>query len=335
VAVAVRPAKATCDRVLVWTPSAGQVSSYRAQTFCPGSGGRERERVAEVGLAGTRVAWVEAYQGKLLDLVLVRATLGSRVTVEVARAESYGGADGIFDGDYLGNLHGDGSLLAYNAWSICTAVPPGFVWDGPRCEAPGQGTEPTPVVENARLLVLGREAPLLEGPAFVRAVSVDAGRVAMRQDAGVAVLGADGSVLATIPLPPDGLGAALSGGQLAVERPGAIEVYDLESGLLTETLAVPGGARLTDLEGGFAVYVADGTVHVVRVATGQDVAFSPPRERVVDAELEREGLSYAHNPARGKGGRVVFVTFKKVVARFGPARRPASAAQATAFAQSP
>ena len=167
VAIGVEATSRTCDRIVVWTPGRRKTASWDARTSCPPgdqtSGG---EFLVEVGLAGARAAWVEAYQGNLQDLLLWAKPLSGRRS-QVAFAENGNGAGENPEGDYLGRLHGDGTLLVYGTWSVCIAYPPGAILDlppRPPCDAATTGAEPREIVFDAELHRLGSSAPLASGP---------------------------------------------------------------------------------------------------------------------------------------------------------------------------
>ncbi len=116
-------------RILVWNAAAKSFVAYKAGTHCPGadvpSGG---EWLGEIALAGTRVLWIEGSWGNNEYLTLRTVTPGKKVA-NVAEAENGSGAGEEPSGDYLGHLYGDGSLLVFNTWSVCMALPPGFVYE--------------------------------------------------------------------------------------------------------------------------------------------------------------------------------------------------------------
>ncbi len=323
VAVATAATPTGCDRIVLWTPAKKTTSGFGAGTNCRGGDSSAGEFLGELALAGTRLAWVEAYQGNLQDLVLKTRVLGKKKAKEVAFAENHSGAEGGVDGDYLGNLYGDGPLLAYNTWEVCTAYPPGWEVDPsyPMCEdVQAAGDEPEEVVRGQKLLRIsakGKGISVKSGTDSFGVVDVDAGRIATRQaTGGITILGPAGGVLGTVPVPAGELaGAALSGSTLAVLRDAALEVYDTGTGVLEKTLPLAAGAELTDLQGDLAVYLAGTAVHVVDLQTGEDALFSASPAGPVDAELEAGGLTYAYNVSGAKLGRVVFVPLATVVAQ--------------------
>lgn len=197
VAVTVRSTRTACDGILVWTPSTGRSRRVDASTNCPGTGSL-RERIREVALAGGRVAWIEEPNGNLQNLTLRVHRLDKGSTVDLSFAENHDGAEGLPDGSYVGYLRGDGGMLAYNTWSVCTLVPAGYEWDGPSCAARG-GDQPTEVVGAQRLWVLGARRTLFGvGPASFALAALDGGRIATAQRREIRVFGADGAELGTV-----------------------------------------------------------------------------------------------------------------------------------------
>lgn len=328
VAFAAAATATTCDRIRVWRPQTGALAGFEAGTSCAGGETSAGEYLGALALAGTRLAWLEVYQGNLQDLVLMRRDLGQQRAHQVAFAENHNGAEGSPDGDYLGGLHGDGGLLAYGAWSVCTAVPAGWEWDGPQCDDPAAGDDPVEVIGGEELHRVGKSAAIRTGPTAFRVADVDGDRIVTLQERTVTIVGRLGAVRATVDLAagadPDA--AALSGSRLAVQRADSLELYDAGTGALERTLPLAAGAILTDLEGELAAYLAGASVRVLDVETGVEARFSTPASGPVDAELESAGLSYAYNGRGAKPGRIVFVPSGALAARL---------RQATAFAQSP
>ena len=93
-------------------------------------------------MANKRVAWIEADGGNYLDLSLRSRVLGSKKqTTTIASASNGNGAAEESSGDYVGNMFGDGGVLAFNYWSECMAIPVG--WEGEQtCPDPAPGDQP-------------------------------------------------------------------------------------------------------------------------------------------------------------------------------------------------
>lgn len=311
VAVATAGLAHACDRVVLWNAIAyGQTTRWAAHTNC--GGGRQTsggQRLTEIALAGARALWVESISGNDQELALWSATPGHKPSM-LAFATNGNGASGDPAGDYLGRVHADGTLAAFNTWRVC----PGIIGTLPPICPPRTTTQQTlwrvtPVSKQA----VRRNADT----AYVAAV--DAGRIAVQHANGsVTLFSASGAPLAQIGIPIGRFaGLALSGKQLAVIRDGSLEVYSTATGALTKRIALPAtpAPTLRDLDAGLAVYTAGRTVHVVRVATGRNRAWSTPTA-AVDAQLEKAGLWYAYNRASGSAlGRVLFVPRGLVAAR--------------------
>jgi hypothetical protein len=323
VAIAAEATARTCDRIMVWSPARSSSSFWNAYTSCPPGDEGAGEHLVEVGIAGTTVAWVEALLGNLQDLVLYRATVGSSARTRVAIAENHGGADRSPEGAWLGGLRGDGSLLAYNRWSVCIAFPTSYQVDPPprppcdRIEPPGD--DPIEVAYDEGLYAIGDEAPLVEGPAGFRVAAVDGGLVALRHvNGGITIREARGGTLSRIEAPKASIaGVGLSGDRLVLLRNSVLEVYNVSNGAHLRTVGegIPTTARLTDLHGGIAVVVSRGTLRLVRIADGKMVVRNAPAT-IVDAEIEPSGLVYAWNTSRAPRGRVAFVPLATVLGWF-------------------
>ncbi len=310
----------SCDRVVVWNTTARSFSAFKAGTHCPGaetSGGQELQ---EIALADRRVAWLERAAGNLEDLTLRTAGLGGPRISTVEVAENGNGAQGSPDGGYVGNVFGDGDLIAYNTWRVCTVLPPGAVDETAKlCEGPQPAvSEETHAVAAQRLwkLVRGKKSPIGKGPQSYPVVAVDAGRIAVRQESGTMILlSSSGAVLRRIATSRGAVrGAALQGNDLVVLRSGGIDVYDARSGTLARTIPLPAGkALLRDVHSGLAVYVEGLVVHVVRLADGKSVSIKVPGSRPVDAQIEAPGLFYSYTlPGSTAKGRIAFLPLSEV-----------------------
>jgi hypothetical protein len=311
VAVAISATSTTCDRVAIWQPKAHKVTRFNASTNCPHGERVLGEGIVEVALAGSKAAWVEELLGNHQYLTLKARTIGQAKAKVLADAENFNGAEGDVDGDYVGNVLGDGSLLAYNTWTICTAYPVGFEVDGPKCQEPAPGDQPVEVVKNPALWRAGNAKPRATGPTAYELGAVDAGRVVTRQGNTLTVFDSNGKLITTVALGPgDVSGIALSGQDLVVLQAGKLDVYSASTGALTGTVDASSytHARLTDVDHGVAVVVADEGVFPVRLdGSGPNVSLVAPATAVVDAQIESGGVWVAYNLGGGKyPGRVAF-----------------------------
>jgi len=309
-----------CDRVVVWNAVARRSIHWAAHTNCPGGGTSGGQALLGATLAGTRVAWLESVAGNNQDLSIYSASLvGSLKAKQAAFAENGNGAGGDPEGNYVGNLAGDGTLLAFNSWHWCddrtgSEMPP----PQPPCTLATKG-----VVAPAlwRITSTGGKAAVRSGASSYELVAADSGRLAVldRTGARVTILNATGGLVRTVVVKPGThRGIALNQAQLAVLTGGTLDVYSTTTGTLVKTLALTGAApRLTDLQSGIAVYTTGRQVHAVRISDGRNrVAATAPAALAGAPQLESAGLWYGYNLASGKTrGRVVYLPWASVLAK--------------------
>ena len=310
VAVATTGLARACDRVVLWNPAARTAGRWSAHTNCGGGATSGGQALEEVALAGTRALWVESIAGNDQELALWSARPGQRPAM-LAFVANGNGAGEDPAGDYLGHLHADGTLAAFDTWHVCDRIPPDAA-AAPPC-APGQVGLQT----LWRVTPAGKRA-IRRAPDTTFVAAVDAGRIAVQHDDGsVTLFSSSGSPTKTIAV-PDGTfaGLALRGTQLAVVRNGALEIYSTTTGALVARIALRASPAptLRDLDAGLAVVTAGRTVRVVRVSDGRNRVWAAPTA-VVGAQLERPGLWYAYDVAGRTRGRVVFVPRAQIVAR--------------------
>ncbi len=324
VAVTVRSTRATCDGILLWAPSSGRTVRVSAGTNCPGDTSL-RERIREVALAGDRVAWIEETNGNLQELTLRVHRLDRRTTIDLAFADNHNGAEGIADGRYVGYLRGDGDILAYNTWTVCTLVPADYEWDGPSCEARA-GDEPAAIIGSERLWTLGATRAVFgAGPSAFALAALDHGRVATSRRRQITVFNPQGLAIGSIRLDSGRIsGVGLWGALVTALRAGRLEVHSIATGELVKTLAAPAGSGLTDVDGALAALVGRSSVTVTRLTDGASTTFRVRGGRAVGADIEPSGLFHAWSLS--PGGRIVFVS---------RAELDAALDQAAARAQSP
>lgn len=276
-----------CDHVGVWQPG-GPLIRFGLPAPCrllsTGTG------VYDVELAGSRAAWVEYAGGNHWDFVLRTATLGAgRPALDL----TFDSLEVGLRWDY--HLHGDAGLLVFD--------------DGPRLVRIGAGSEAC----SAKVVLTRRICTLLANSADSAPVAaVGAGRIAVAEPAGIALLDARGRLLRVVPVA--GLDAAavrVDGAHLVVVRADAIESYSVADGRLEAARALGSGERLLDADGGLALVLAGRELRVVRLADGRSTTITAPGARVV-AELEPPGLFYAYTA--GAGGRLAFVPIASVLA---------------------
>jgi hypothetical protein len=296
--------------LLGWNPARRSVVSLarRRNRHCYESS--TGEGISEIGIAGGTVAWVHYDGGNNRRQYLAMASLrspGSTTTLTEDRWQNPGGA-----GDWVGNVHGDRSLLVFNTWSFC-------VNDGGSHPCP-EGLPPDDNVYNENLWrIVGRRKELiLASPDELTVVSVAAGRILVgRADGSLELRRANGSLLRSFPFRRDEVkGAVLDSSELVVlhrlrGRP-TWSVFDPDSGD-ERTLAAESGAIPADVEHGVLAYTVGRVVHVLRLADGRQKGFTTPRGSSPIAQIEPAGLFYSYS--LGREGRVRFLPFNQI--RFG------------------
>jgi hypothetical protein len=332
VAILVRTKTGNCarDRVAVWAPTTRSFVPIGASacvwSTSTGAG------LFSVGLAGTRVAYVQFASGNTRELQLRLASVRSPRPATVASASF--GVDAV-QGTYIGRVAGDGSLLAFDWWSQCLPCAAPIAPRGSIFRLVSSGGAACP---NAGLGALPRCRPVISAAGSLRLLAVGGGLVVMRSGDDVAVHALDGTVVYSGAFA--GLRAARIDARvlLVLTRVGTqsnLWTVDLSSGQRSgpwilpasrsagdDVCADPGGCRLAalrlaDFQDGIAVYVAGRTVHLLRLTDRRDVAIRAPGVGPVHAQLEPSGLLYSYSPAASPGrGRVAFVPMSAVLARF-------------------
>jgi hypothetical protein len=285
-----------CNRLFVWDVGSGAGARVRAPRTCEADSTSTGAGVAELAVAGRRLAWVVSLggnteSGTTLYTALWPTARATPVERKVASALARGDVDCVLEGTHVGGLAGDGDVLAFNVWR--TAAPPD----------PGSCDE---AVTRGFLRRVGGRGwrHVAAGAGTLHARAAAAGRVAVvRADGTVALYPAGGGA----PTETEAAGAreaALDGGTLAVlTGAGTLDLLDARTGAARRSLPVAAGAAALDLHGGVAVYAAGRALHAVSLASGRDVVLATAPRRVEHVELERAGLVWAYDTLRG--GRVV------------------------------
>jgi hypothetical protein len=283
-----------CGPIAIWSPR-GSASWIPGSSEC-GDGSME-----EFVLAGTRVAWTVETDTNNLDYTDLETGTPGRQALRVTSTDHN-------EGDYLGNLAGDGPLLVYNTWRG------GFRWEGGRV-APRLWRVVGERAAGARLV--------LAGPDALDVVAVGAGRIAvLRPDGRLVLLDSKGKRLSAFRLGRQGVEAVtLTGSILVVLRGKTVEVRDATTGTVKHcwpAASSSGAIELEDAHGNFAVYVAGIAIHLLRLSDGRDLVLAIAKQAgPAHAELEPERLYYSYNETgSAKPGRVAFVPYRELTARF-------------------
>jgi hypothetical protein len=322
VAILVRTKTGSCarDRIAVWAPATRSFvpigASACVYSTSTGAG------LFSVGLAGTRVAYVQFAGGNTRELQLRLASLASPRPVTVASASF--DVDAV-QGTYLGRVAGDGSLLAFDWWSECLPCAAPVAPRGSIFRLVPSGGSACP---NAGLGALPRCRPVVSAADSLRLLAVGGGLVAMRSGDEVAVRAADGTVLYTGAFAGLRAGRIDAGVLLVLTRVGtqsSLWTVDVSSGRLSGPWILPparsagddvcgdpsgcraAALRLADYQGGVAIYVTGRVVHLLRLSDRRDVTIRAPGVGPVHAQLEPSGLFYSYGR-----GRVAFVPIARL-----------------------
>jgi hypothetical protein len=306
VAIGTTALKNACDRVIVWNPFTRANERWATRTNCgAGTDTSGGQALREVALAGTRVAWLESISGNNQELTLRTATLSRPSTRDLVFAVNGNGAGGDPTGQYVGETHGDGDLLAFRTWTVCAPDIP-----NPPCSQPKSGAAPTLWRATAT-----SKAQVTKAAGTL--VAVDAGRLAVRSGVEVTLFDSAGHVVRTIATTPGAGGTALNGTQLATVDGSTLSVYSTTTGTLTKTIALPRSGKLLDLQSGIAlVQLGDRELRVVRISDGRDRVLATAASTLAGGQLESAGAWYAWNVRSGKTlGRVAFLSWTQVLAK--------------------
>jgi hypothetical protein len=295
--------------LFAWNPVRRSVVSMapRRQRRC--NGASTGEGILEAAIAGRSLAWVPFAGGNFREQWLVTATLRRPLaTTKLVDVRAHSTAGVV--GDWVGNVHGDGSLLVFNTWSVCES-------DGGEDYKCAEGTPPGLHIHDEKLwrIVGPHKRLILASPDELTVLSVAAGRILVqRADGSLELRGADGRLLRSFPFAAREVkGALLDSSELVVLHRvrGRLtwSVFDPKSGD-ERTLAAQTGAIPADVERGLLVYIVGRVVHVQRLADGRQTRFTTPRGSYPGAQIEPSGLFYSYS--LGREGRVRFVPLGQI-----------------------
>jgi hypothetical protein len=244
VAIAVRN-PAGCDRAVVWTAPGTAAQTYASKVACAGV---VFHGITEIAVAGNRVEWVATAGGNLQDMNLEAATVGRPQISQVAFGENQAGAEGGIDGDWIGHVYGDGTLLVYNTWHECTLS---RRQGAPSC---GPGVPIGGIFYSKQTLwkLVGlTKARIRSGEDAYATVAVDGGRVALQgvRDGAVIVVDQHGHRITSAAITAgSSAGTAMQGTQVVTLRGTNLQLWDASSGHLNGSVTLPAGTGASLLQ---------------------------------------------------------------------------------------
>ena len=299
-----------CGPVVVWTPARNAARSFkRGFLGCQGDG------VFELALSAHQVAWIEGGGGNDLEMTVMLANLTARSVKQVEYELNGYRAAGDPTGDWVGQLQGGGSVLAYNHWQVdCTHLNHEYDY----CEWVGVGKRQ--LVE----LSSGRRRVVRSGAGSYPLAAVGGSRMAVAEGATVSVLAPSGAIVASVPDPAGdpARAVALSASRLAVERTFGLDLYNAKTGAKTRSLGLgPAAAlRLAGVSSKLALLRGPRRLVLVRLSDGRLASLplvSATGQPLVDVRLTEAGLFFAYNIKKSaEKGRVAFVSTSTLLRRF-------------------
>jgi hypothetical protein len=297
VAVMTTKIKGACGKVVVWNTRRAKTTSFKTSEGCPHADVAVIPfAVDQLALGDGQVAWAGSTGGNETEVLVYAASLatGKAKEVDFRTHDSTSG-----EGDDAQRLLGGGSVLAYDRLLDCVEDSNG----GFSCDV--------------RLVrIHGLHATTIARGQTLAAVG--GARLAVTSTAGVALLRADGSQVASV---ADSVtpGASFAAGstRLAVASSRTLDVYDAVSGakLGSIPLGTAASLELIGVNTRLALLRGRGSTALVRLSDSKRVSLS--LKGIVDARLTEAGLFYAYNtPAAARKGHVVFEPTAKLLARF-------------------
>ncbi len=297
-----------CDRVVIWSAPGARPRSIGAQA-CPGL--LCRACAEQLAIGAGQVAWVTIAGGNGLELRVLVAKLAAGPAKDIDLETNDAGASGGVGGDWLGQLLGGGSVLAYNVWQVvCAHHAPGY------CDGWGFAKKKLMRVAAGRRLIVKRSPYPLQ--------AVGGGRMAVESAGAVAVLAPNGSRVSTVRAVADNppRAVALSSTRLAIERTFTLDVYDPRRGgtAMSLPLGTAASLQLIGVTSKLALLSERRRLVLVRLLDGKLISLplgTAASKGFVAARLTDAGLFYAYNrPLAAAKGRIVFEPTSSLLARF-------------------
>jgi hypothetical protein len=309
----------SCGRVVVWTAPRRKSKSF--STSNPGCGAIVCRAgsgcVDELALGDGQVAWISRSGGNSLELMVFVARLSGGSPKRIEYATNGAGAGGDPEGEWVGQLFGGGSLLAYNGWRL--------VCDAPDADACDMG-EATLSLDDERIVRIsaGRRAIVKTGTGSRPLTAVGGGRMAVLADGVITIIARSGSRVASVPALPENPPRAIALGRtrLAVLRSFALDLYNPAGGTKLKSIPLgPAAAlQLVSVNSTLALLRGPRRVVLVRLRDGKLISLpitSSLASSILDARLTEAGLFYAYNVRRpSPRGRIVFQPSARLLARF-------------------
>ncbi len=293
--------KVDCNKIFSWNVQTGGGKVVSGDATCEANGSSTGAGVEEVAVAGNRFAWTVNEGGNTESVdTLYTSSLPNPKEKELATAQRTGDVDQDLDGDWIGNVVGDGNVLAVNTW-----------------------TSSGDTVSAARLRLITAKGlrTLATGERSLGAVSADLGRIAVvRSEKEIALYSSSGKVLRTF-APSSTRYAALRKDYLVVmtgQKARTLEIFNVLNGKLVKTLPIAAGAEGLDVHSGIAVYYVRKALHAVLLSSGKDAVVTTAKAGILDVQIEAPGVAYAYNtPLAKANGNVAFIPLSKVSALLG------------------
>jgi len=310
VAVTTKVKRACSRRVVVWSaPGRGTA------TIKPGDLGCSWDGIIQLAVGDGRVGWIEEGGGNNLEMTVMNARLGGGAAKQIEYETNGDRAGGDPTGDWVGQIFGGGSVLAYNSWSQTC--------DRPADEQCGDN-DPHLHLTGEKLvrIAAGRRLVVVLGPAAYPLTAVGGGRMAIDAAGTVTIRAASGAQLATVPDPDGSVRAvALSATRLAIERTSTLDLYDPATGAAVKSLSLGSAAalRLADISSRLALLRGTHRLVLIRFSDAKLISFplrTGAAATLVGARLTEAGLFYAYNTRSALPGRIVFEPLGKLLARF-------------------
>jgi hypothetical protein len=327
-----RAAFAFCNQLVgTWHPGATNVTRLGplSQWKCPPPRGLERE--FSMAFAGDRVAWAVSAGGNIYTNIVFLVALSHAHTLTIAAETDYCCRGLDPDPNRMGDVYGDGDFIVFSSRVKC-----GDGLGAPACAGPGRTVVSQSVWRLRRppfsAQCVNKPGPCVEltssAPnATVRPLAVSAGRALLLNNGILELRNPSG--LSTHQFA--GVAAVMRGADLMRNRvlvlvPGALRVYNANTGALVRTRPLPNvtsagvcgmppcpvvALQMLDAGRGLVAYTLNGKLHVLRLRDG--------RNRVVaaaeNARFGSNGLFYAYSAPAPWISRIRFVPWRALPVR--------------------